>query len=217
MSRFTDFLVYEVDQDGNVIRLKSLEMPSSSKHQEEPVEDVTMGNPAKTELQSEPQQPEPAADTEQPAEESAPGQPEPENEPVSTKEEPWPEAFTATLSPFFSEDGLAQLKQMFLEGPEPPRVSDNGWAGRPTKPAESADAAEEVPSAPPEEASSSRGKRGRDRGRRGGRGHGRGGGRGGSGREDTRRAISNVRSLSCILGNCLTETLFPERYPANIF
>ena len=31
MSRFTDFLVYEVDLDGNVVHIKSLEMPESSK------------------------------------------------------------------------------------------------------------------------------------------------------------------------------------------
>ena len=37
-----------------------------------------------------------------------------------------------TLSPFLPKEAVQQLKQLWLEGPEPPRISDNGWAGRTT-------------------------------------------------------------------------------------
>lgn len=74
---------------------------------------------------------------------------------------------------------------MYLEGPEPPFVSDGGWGAR--KPREEGDMEE-----PPEEVveESTRGKRGRGRGR-GGKG-GRGGGRTGK-RVDMRKVISQVR------------------------
>ena len=38
-----------------------------------------------------------------------------------------------TLSPFLPKEAVEKLKQLWLEGPEPPRISDNGWAGRTTK------------------------------------------------------------------------------------
>jgi len=44
--------------------------------------------------------------------------------------EPWPEHFNTTLAPFLDEGRVAQLKKMYLEGRDPPRMSDSGWAGR---------------------------------------------------------------------------------------
>lgn len=190
--------MYEVDQDGNVIRVKSLDMPASSSENapEAPEAPGPSNEDVVMEEASKPQDPEPST---APAESTSETKTEPQAEeaptaePVSSTEVPWPAEFDAILSSYFSEDGLLQLKQMFLEGPEPPFVSDGGWAGRVSKPDEGTETVPSEASAPKEEPSSSRGKRGRDRGRRGGRG-GRGGGRGG-GREDHRRASSNVSFL----------------------
>lgn len=110
--------------------------------------------------------------------------PEPVAKPVD--EGPWPERFTTTLSAYLSAPSIEQLKQMYLEGPEPPFVSDGGWGAR--KPREEGDA-EEAPEEPVKE--STRGNRGRGRGR-GGRG-GRGG-RAGK-RPDTRKVVSEVRHI----------------------
>ncbi|TFK43436.1 pseudouridine synthase [Crucibulum laeve] len=105
--------------------------------------------------------------------------------------DPWPEHFTTSLSPFISKEAIAQVKKMYLEGPEPPRVSDSGWGGRTPKAAGEGENAEE-PTSLPEEFGSSKDFKGRDpggRGRRGGRGGARGG-RGGGGREDHRKVLS---------------------------
>lgn len=115
--------------------------------------------------------------------------------------EPWPETFDTTLEPFLSEDAIAQLKKIFLEGPEPPRVTDSGWGARPATNPDSAEGS--TASAPPQEEppaeKQSRGRRGRERGTRGGRGGGRGG-RAGGAREDTRKVLSNVRTFKpCLL------------------
>ncbi|KAF9569303.1 pseudouridine synthase [Agrocybe pediades] len=104
--RFTDFLVYEVDQDGNVIHLKTLGKPESPKKEKE-VEETHV-----------------AKVDEQQSEEQV-------GKKAPTKEEPWPEHFNASLSAFLDEEKIEQLKSIYLEGPEPPRVSDNGWGGRP--------------------------------------------------------------------------------------
>ncbi|KAG1755584.1 tRNA pseudouridine synthase D [Suillus lakei] len=142
--RFTDFLVFEVNQDHQVIHLKSLDMPESSSKKGK-------------------------ADT------------------------PWNDRFTDKLTPYLSEASINQLKMMFLEGREPPRLTDSGWGGRVTKTTED----EEVDVSQSEDTGKrgknrggrgGRGDRG-DRGGRGGRGRGRGGRQGGE-REDNRKVLS---------------------------
>ena len=120
----------------------------------------------------------------------------------SEHKEPWPDRFTAALTPFLSEEAVEQVKIMFLEGSEPPRVSDNGWGGRPARPSD-ADTAEasNVPEPTQEILGEYKGRRGKDRNNRGGRG-GRGG-RAGGRREDTRKVLSDVR-LSCHVYYCTT-------------
>ena len=53
--------------------------------------------------------------------------------PQPTSNEPWPEHFSASLAPFLNEALISQVKNMYLEGRDLPRVSDSGWAGRNAK------------------------------------------------------------------------------------
>lgn len=214
--RFTDFLVFEVDLDSNVIHLKSLEKPESS-----PKKDAKQGGDSLAEAASIPAVP--TNENSAAASETTPTQLEevavPQGDTVidlplvaaerggddeikvpETQNEvgPWPERFTATLAPFLSEETIGRLKDLFLEGPEPPFVSDSGWGGRQAKVGESeeAESSSAVAEMPQEEPSKrEKGKRGRDRGSRGGRG-GRGGrvARGGrpGGREDHRKVLTDV-------------------------
>ncbi|KAH6915349.1 pseudouridine synthase [Coprinopsis sp. MPI-PUGE-AT-0042] len=179
--RFTDFLVYEVDQDGNVIHLKTLEKPKSSK--EELASDPATVGSISDSTTAVPEQVQPEA-ANAPAEASTT-----EVKPAET--EPWPASFDETLRPFLSDESREKLKTMFLEGPEPPLVSDSGWAGRASKTsngdAEATPGAEPAPELPSSSGRGGRGGRG-SRGR-GGRGGGRGGGRPGA-REDHRKVIS---------------------------
>lgn len=181
--RFTDFLVREVNLDREVVRIKSLAKPSSESKK----------NAESTEREAATSSAAAVKDSAIPAESDiqvAAAQIEDENV-------PWPERFNTILKDFVSEPVIEELKKMFLEGPEPPFVSDSGWSGRPTKD-EGSSAAEvtEEPEAKAE-ASDSRGKRGK-RGRDRGRGRGRGGGAGK--REDTRKVLSDV-SLS-VFSSC---------------
>ncbi|KAF8974462.1 pseudouridine synthase [Flammula alnicola] len=203
--RFTDFLVFEVDQDSKVIHLKTLGKPESKKDKDKEQPD-TPDSPS-TMAQS--------GDVIMAGEEvgtaSAPvvvekfteGSTEDINIPskvadapaaaelkAATKEEPWPEHFDTALAPFLDSDNLLQLKKIYLEGPEPPRVSDNGWAGRVSSSASGEEvsvAEDNEPADKVEEKGGRDNRRGRG-GKRGARG-GRGGGRGG-GREDTRKVVS---------------------------
>ncbi|KAF5390713.1 hypothetical protein D9757_002685 [Collybiopsis confluens] len=168
--RFTDFLVNEVDLDGNVLHLKSLAMPESTK------KDDTRSSTIADEPVIEDQKEELVA---------------PKSSDI--EEGPWPESFNLKLTPYLSETAIAQLKEMFLQGPEPPRIPDGGWGGRTAK-----TSAEDLPENPPPSAqepsepppkTSERGKRERGRGRRGGRGGGRAT-EGTSRREDNRKVIS---------------------------
>jgi len=98
-----------------------------------------------------------------------------------------------TLAPFLSKEAVEQLKQLWLEGPEPPRISDNGWAGRATKAQTEAEGIEDKVATEEQktEKSSKSGKAGRGgRGQRGERADGRKG-RGG-GREDNRKVLTEV-------------------------
>jgi tRNA pseudouridine13 synthase len=104
---------------------------------------------------------------------------------------PWPDSFTTRLAPFLSTEKIEEVKKLFLEGPEPPFVSDAGWSGRLAGKANESDASGSMESA--ETRKEDEGKRGSSR-----RGRGRGGrgGRGGKSiREDHRKVTSEVRSL----------------------
>jgi tRNA pseudouridine13 synthase len=110
---------------------------------------------------------------------------------------PWPDAVTTRLTPFLSSEKIEEVKKMFLEGPNPPFVSDAGWAGRlAAKASESgvsdASAVKEGAELRKEDQGKKESnKRGRDRGNRGGRG-----GRGGKPlREDHRKVLSEARIL----------------------
>lgn len=90
---------------------------------------------------------------------------------------------------------------MWLEGPEPPRLSDSGWAGRNAKAATEGDANGDVDitlEKEQEDSRDSRGSRG-GRGRRGGRSSGR------KGREDTRKVLTEVIE-TCYLVTALDST-----------
>jgi len=95
-----------------------------------------------------------------------------------------------TLAPFLPEGAVEQLKQLWLQGPEPPRISDNGWVGRTTKVQAEADEIEDKVATEGQKTEQSwkSGKVGR--GGRGGRADGRKG-RGG-GREDNRKVLTEV-------------------------
>ncbi|KAF9451677.1 tRNA pseudouridine synthase D [Macrolepiota fuliginosa MF-IS2] len=185
--RFTDFLVYEVDLDSNVIHLKSIDKPQSSKKGEEDATSVTEEVsllPLNTSMEGT-VDPKPAPDDSSTM---------PTVEPVAVKTSeanPWPENFNTTLTQFLSESAVEQLKTMWLEGPEPPRVSDSGWAGRTAKNQIEGEVTENAPiqeeEKQTENSKGSQGGRG-GRGRRGGRPDGRKG-RGG-GREDNRKVIT---------------------------
>ena len=191
--RFTDFLVYEVDLDGRVIHLKSLEKPESAKKDvletmtpavsssTVPDEDIKMdgteNEPGNSAQESIPQ--EEASTTSVP-------NPTAESPKILSGDGSWHEHFNFALSPFLSEEAILQVKNMYLEGREPPRVSDAGWAGRS---APSAGDRDEVVAVLDEKEENGRAG---GRGKRGGRGRGGRGGRGGSSRVDHRKVLSNV-------------------------
>ena len=106
---------------------------------------------------------------------------------------PWPDSFTTRLAPFLSTEKIEDVKKMFLEGPEPPFVSDAGWSGRQAAKADESGTSGSMDTKDGiETRKEDKGKRGSTRGRgRGGRG-----GRGGkSFREDHRKVTSEVRVL----------------------
>ncbi|KAI0701819.1 pseudouridine synthase [Cytidiella melzeri] len=192
--RFTDFLVFEVDLDGNVIHVKKLGKPESSKKKDK---DGTIADGVPANVVEPVETPSgPAA--EPAAEESNSSTNEAKNAPIESlqpQEEtgPWPERFTTTLKKFLSDEAVESVKALYLEGPEPPFVSDSGWGGRQSKVSDNnGEGASTTPPEPePESSKPERGKRGRDRGGRGTRG-GRGGRPGRPGeREDPRKVLSN--------------------------
>lgn len=182
--------MFEVDQDSNVIHLKNLGKPESSKGEKpEPEEQLPVPDPPDV-VMSAPDAV-PVSEGETTGEPSSEDAMKPSDLKVSTKEEPWPEHFNASLAPYLDENSIIQLKQIYLEGPEPPRISDGGWAGRvPGSSTGETTTTETVPEANPVEEKGGRDNRRGRGGKRGGRGGGRGG-RGG-GREDTRKVVSNV-------------------------
>jgi tRNA pseudouridine13 synthase len=195
--RFTDFLVYEVDQDSNVVHIKSLGMPAppekKAKNVGEPASEVKADAPSgePTAVKEEDTEAELGTATSPEALDKAPG----ESSKQASSTEPWPDSFTTRLSPFLSTERIEEVKKMFLEGPEPPFVSDTGWSGRQAaKPKESGgsssiDVEENVETRKEDRGKRGSTRRGRDRGGRGGRGGGR------SVREDRRKVTSEVRAL----------------------
>jgi tRNA pseudouridine13 synthase len=197
--RFTDFLVNEVDLDNQVVHIKCLGMPESKKTIEASgFLDVPMTS-GSSEVDVENRY---SRKIEGEAGESSTDQTGNQSEALDTKaststdeasplyiegtspsqgpslpHDPWPDHFTATLANFLSEDAISRVKTMYLEGPEPPRISDNGWGGLLSKNGDG-------------------GNRGQDRSGRGKRGRGRGGAatrsKGPSGREDERKVLSDV-------------------------
>ncbi|KAF7301777.1 TRUD domain-containing protein [Mycena indigotica] len=161
--RFTDFLVYEIDLDGNVVHLTDVQKPPTPKGEEE-----AAGTSADAQ---------PAAALTEAAVEEATKEPEP-----TEPEGPWPDRFNTRLSEFLSAEAIEKLKGMFLEGPVPPLVSDSGWGSRP-----GASSSSETTTTTEPVVVETRG-RGRGRGGRGGRGGGRGGRA--NGREDHRKVVS---------------------------
>jgi len=118
-SRFTDFLVNEVDLDGQVVHIKSLAMAepagvaASAIVDERIVADDTVhgvesGSPFNS------------AGIRDNAVDSLPAAGEDLLEANIVEAEPWPEHFSALLKPFLSEDAIDQVKKMYLEGPLPP-------------------------------------------------------------------------------------------------
>lgn len=206
--RFTDFLVYEVNLDNEVVHIKTLAMSLSEARKPQAVsgdKDTDSSEPQGAPLVAEaPDVPNvqesnvtiedtnmPLAD-EEVHEEDAVDQPK-----ITAIEDanPWPEHYDATLKPFLSDEAIVRLKQMFLEGPEPPLVSDSGWAGRQPKAAEVGEPSvekEELDTAKESKAKAKRGKRGRGRGGRDG-GDRRGPKAGKP--EDHRKVFSDVRLL----------------------
>ncbi|EIW82095.1 tRNA pseudouridine synthase D [Coniophora puteana RWD-64-598 SS2] len=194
--RFTDFLVYEVDLDHEVVHLKSLAMPSSAKKVGAESEPAVATSDVKTEGTHSEVVPANATKASEAltVQEVLAEEDVKEKEDIPEDENPsWKATYAENLARFLSDESIGQLKQMYEEGPEPPRISDNGWVTRPAQvadvegPARPVDAPAESAEA---EAPSSRGKRSGDRGR--GRGRGRGGRdkRGGQTREDPRKIVS---------------------------
>jgi tRNA pseudouridine13 synthase len=193
-------LVYEVDQDSNVIHIKSLEMPKppakKAKDVGDPASevntDVTSGGPSVA-----PENTEAEFGSEAPA--GVVDETHGDSSQQKSSTVPWPDSFSTRLSPFLSTEKMQEVKQMFLEGPEPPFVSDAGWTGRlASKTNESAasgsvDIEKTVEMRSDTDGKKGNNKRGRDRGGRGGRGRGRGGR---AIREDHRKVVSEVRNFS---------------------
>jgi tRNA pseudouridine13 synthase len=115
--RFTDFLVFEVDLDGKSIHLKSIGKPASLGN-----DDGTV--PVGLEQEG-------AMDI---LPDSTPGKDAsaPPNDDHSSQKPNvlvWQDYFAADLAPFLNPECIQQLKDLYLQGRNPPRVSDSGWAG----------------------------------------------------------------------------------------
>jgi len=116
--RFTDFLVFEVDLDGKIVHLKSIGKPASPGNDNDEV--------------SVPDGQEGAMDT---IPDSSPGKAASilSNDAGSSQNPNilvWQDNFTAALTPFLDTERIQQIKDIYLQGRNPPRVSDSGWAGR---------------------------------------------------------------------------------------
>ena len=193
--RFTDFLVHEVDQDSNVVHIKSLGIPVAPEKKAKDVAEPA--SKVKAEASSgEPSVKEEDTEVELGAKASAEAldKTHGEGSKQAPSTVPWPDSFTTRLAPFLSTEKIEEVKKLFLEGSEPPFVSDAGWSGRLAAKAKesgtsgSMDIKESVEIGKEDEGKRGSSRRGRDRGGRGGRG-------GKSVREDRRKVTSEVRAL----------------------
>ena len=225
LPRFTDFLVFEVDQDYKVLHLTSIEKPDGLSKPVQKKKDHNVSAQSTTGINR----------TTAEASESGENTITPTLNPIpiavstdsvppvsaksgvssasSAKEGTWTDHITETLTPLLSSSAIVQLREMFLQGPEPPLVPDSGWGGR--RPsvllendtvADNTEGGAPTPIEIPSTSSHAREREGR--GGRGGRGakgdRGRGRGRGGRSdndstrpgkREDLRKVVSDVSTL----------------------
>jgi tRNA pseudouridine13 synthase len=189
--RFTDFLVFEVDQDNRVIHLKSLNSPEQSgdtiASQEHAIDDVRDSATALIESTKHASSSKDASDLSH----------DNDSEMLDTGDniqpedgDPWPKHFTTTLSAYLSTQLIEGLKQMYLEGSDPPFVSDSGWEGCQAR-GQERNEAESVGEQVEEQSTGRRGKGRRGRGVRSNRGRGARNGR----NVDTRKVVSEVRTF----------------------
>ena len=186
--------MFEVNQDHQVIHLKSLEMPESTSRKGKCSNDGSSSTVVTDSSLTKPQEPVVTVESSDAEQELFAGI-EVNNKDDSSENTPWNDQFSEKLGPYLSEASIGQLRNMVLEGREPPRVSDSGWGGRSVKTSEDTTENADVPKpsdqVPLKEETGNRGKSRGGRGGRGGRGRGRGGRQGGE-REDHRKVLSEV-------------------------
>lgn len=178
MFRFTDFLVFEVDLDGNVIHLKSLGKPEASSK-----DDAGITTPTRPEHVPKEMEGFPNVHTTAGSE----GSGDATSQKLDPPGELWREHFNTALAPFLDEERITQLQKLYLEGRDPPRMSDSGWAGRKAKTVDEGSTTVEPVEPTLVAASGKDNKRGM-RGKQNGRGNN-------SKQEDNRKVTSQVRFL----------------------
>lgn len=186
-------MVNEVDLDHQVVHIKSLGLPESKKGRAtEDIADVSTREAVDVQDgQAGPSKARQSDDTVMPNTGEEHG-----SEEVANGEVTWDDTFETSLSPLLSEASISDLKKMYLEGPDPPRASDNGWMSRIHKKSEDIEVSEPDALAHQNDGVQSPDtKRGKHQSVRGGRGRqrGRGGRSQGSEREDHRKVLSEVR------------------------
>ena len=192
-SRFTDFLVSEVDLDYQVVHLKSLDKPAVAKKDKKsgPCNTSIEDNPdneASTSIGTTGEELPKSLQTSVTESSSGHGQPVLANEVV------WDHSFAVALSPHFSGESIAQLEKMFLEGPEPKVDVASNSTDDPLNAQKST--AGETPSQQPVQE-----KQDRNRSSRGERGR-KPRGRGETHRAETRKVFSEVGIFSRCLRRC---------------
>lgn len=250
VERFTDFLVFEIDQNYNIVHLESIEKPSREDSvpfppksdvlapiAEATAEAIESGDSAGvpvTEAGMATENQPLLTDELGPPPSLTPHEPQiaASDAPTSEGEGLWPTRFTETLSPFLSPSLVEKLKELYLEGPEPPLtlVPDSGWGSRTpsslrneedlefkaAKPTSIAVPGLQSSSGSGNSAASVSGRgwgKDRDSGRGGRGGRGGGPGDGNLGRrvkkEDTRKVVSDVSTSIIPFNNILlrSETL----------
>ena len=185
--------MYEIDLDSNVLHIKSLDKPDSPKNPPAP-------QSSKPSEECDAMQGIEDSGVQATLKETAPPLTDGECQ-GNDSNDPWPDRFSTALAPFLSENAISQVRQLYLEGPEPPRVSDSGWGSRPARPEGTIDIIPEPVQEEP--AKVERGKRGGRGGRGGSSRRGRPSGRDGGAREDNRKVFTDVcdSSLLCCLLN----------------
>ena len=224
-SRFTDFLVFEVDQENKVLHLTSIDKPDETQKSVQKKKDHNVATQSTTEIDKTTGEASESGDTTMtPTMDSIPKAVSTDRSVLpasatldvpsmsSSKEGTWTDHITATLTPLLPSSTISQLKELFLQGPEPPLVSDSGWGGRSktlenTAGASNIEGGTPTPIEIPSTSSHARDREGRGGGRggRGARGdRGRTRGRGGrfdndstrlGMREDLRKVVSDVSTL----------------------